>query len=124
MTDGVRTGNFLNVQQTAQRHPPAGIVASVHSLNLARIGPEIGVTLQIDLKRTAQEVKVIYIVCAKIALEGRENRVQRHIQRLGLFAIDIKIELWYARTVGCEGSGQAGFGVGSFDNRLGRLLQL
>jgi hypothetical protein len=81
MTGGVRTGNLLNVQQTAQRHHSAGIVASIHSLNLARIRLEIGVTPQIDLKRTAQEVKVIYIVRAKIALERGENGVQRDIQR-------------------------------------------
>src|SRR5262245_9933055 len=105
MTDGVRTGNFLNVQQTAQGHHPAGIVPSIHSLNLVRLRPEIGVTLQIDLKRTAQEVKVVYIVRTKIALERRENRVQMHIQRLDLFPINIQIELWYLRTVGRKNPG-------------------
>src|SRR6516164_3248712 len=99
MANGVWTGNLLNVQQTAQRHHSAGIIARIHSLNLARIRPEIGVTLQIDLKRTAHEVKVVYIVRAKIALERRENRVQMDIQRLGFFPVDIQIELWYLRTV-------------------------
>ena len=85
--------------------------------------PEIGVTPQIDLKRTAQEVKVIYIVGAKIALERGENGVQRDIQRLGLFPVNIHVELWYLRTVGRKDPGQAGLGVSSGHNRIGSLQQ-
>jgi hypothetical protein len=101
MTNRIWTGHFLNVQEAAQRHHPTGTIAFIHSLNLARIRPEIGVTLQIDLKRSAQQVKVIDIVRAKVALECRENRVQRDTQGLDLFPVDIQIELWYLRT-DCE----------------------
>jgi hypothetical protein len=42
---------------------------------------------------------------------------------LDFFPVDIQIELWYLRPVGCKDSGQAGLGISSRYHHIRGLLE-
>ena len=93
------TGRLLHVDQSAQRHHPAAVVAGLQVLDLLSVLAEAAVRLDAHLKSAAELVEVVYVGGARVSLQGAEDGAQRHIHGLRFDAVHVHKDLWHLRPV-------------------------
>ena len=90
------------------------------SSGLARNSP---LGLCAHLKRAAEEIEVVDVDRAEIHLQRLKDIRQRHVEHVGLHAIDVGKELRRGGAIGCKHAGQRGIASRSGHEIVGRLLQ-
>ena len=82
-----------DIEQRAQRHHFIVLVAGIEPADRLRLKPKRVLGLDVDLVDAVQKVEVVHVGRTQVALQGTEDRVERHAQRLGFAAVDVQIEL-------------------------------
>ena len=84
----------------------------------------VALGLRAHLERAAEEVEVVDVDRAEIDLQRVEDVAERHVELVGLDAIDVGVELRRRGAEGREDAGERRVAVrGRVDELVGRLLQ-
>ncbi len=108
MTDYLRICGLLDLHQVVQRNHFPGVGAQVILRDIFGRGPKPLIGLHVNAVRAIVEIKVIHIHRAHVHLQRIGNLVQRHLQALGLFPVDVHQVLRIVRGEAGKKSGKVG----------------
>ena len=91
--DSIGPAAPFNVYHGTQRHHLSCGSSRFETSNVLGLGAKLSVGLGADLKRTAEQIEVVHINRAKIHLQRFKDVCERHVEHVGLHAVDVGVEL-------------------------------
>ena len=100
-----------DLEQAAQRHHLAFLVADIDAVDVVDVRPIRGLGLHLHLPGPAEQVHVVDVISAERCLKRLEDGVQRHAEDLNLVPVNIEVD---RRVRGREGAEHAAQSCGSW----------
>ena len=115
--------SFCHLHQRAERHHLTFRVAGLEAGDVLSAVAELGVGLRNDLIGAAKTVEVVHVKRAEINLHRLEKILQRHALLLGLYAINVRVQLRHVHREGRKRAGQSGCLITLADDALDVLVE-